>query len=190
MQMGIGRLGQPNVIIKRKNRWTMAISTPCGQIPIHYCRTSAKPSLDIESVEVNFLNATTWVPGKAKWQPITVTYLDVASQDMQGLYDWINTVYQFDDPVNLGMSEKSGWAGNALLQTYDGCGGLLETWLLGSVWPESINFGELNYESGEFSTIDLTLRYSEVKYISNCGVGKLNNCCRGCDQNQNQSSIF
>lgn len=180
MQMGIGPLGAPNVIIKRKNRWTLAISTPCGNLPAWACKTAARPSLDIEENEINFLNATSWLPGKAKWQPISVTFYDVASQDFQGLFNWIATIYHFEDPVNLPMSEKAGWAGVALLQMYDGCGGLLESWELGSLFPTNINFGDLDYGSGDFSTIDLTLRYSEVKYRGNCAGITPTSCCRGC----------
>lgn len=180
MQMGIGPLGQPNMIIKRKFRWTLAITTPCGNIPAYPCKNAARPNLEVEETEINFLNATTWVPGKAKWQPISVTYLDVASSDMQGLFNWIATVYNFQDSVNLQMSEKSGWNGTATLMMYDGCGTPLESWTLGSVFPQSINFGEVAYETNEFCTIDLTLRYSEVFYNGLCGVGQPRSCCTGC----------
>ena len=178
--MGIGRIGQPSVIIKRKFRWTLAINTPCGNIPAYPCKSAARPNLEIEETEINFLNATTWVPGKAKWQPITVTYLDIASSDMQGLYNWIATVYNFQNPTVLSMSEKASWNGTAILTMYDGCGTSLETWTLGSVWPQSINFGELAYETNEFCTIDLTLRYSDVTYQGNCGVTTPQACCSGC----------
>lgn len=128
--MGIGKLGDPNIIFKRTFRWTLEISTPCGNVPSHFVKMASRPSLAIDEVELNFLNAVSWIPGKAKWQPITVTYLDVASSDMSGLYSWINTVYQFTDPVALKMSEKAGWAGTALLTMLDGCGTPIEYWLL------------------------------------------------------------
>lgn len=180
MQMGIGPIGAPNTIIKKKHRWTMAISTPCGDLPTWACRTAARPNLDIEDNEINFLNATTWVPGRAKWQPINVTFLDVAHTDFQGLYNWISTIYHFTDKTNLPMSEKSGWSAEALLQMYDGCGGLLETWQFSSVFPTNVNFGELDQQSSEFCTIDMTLRYSEVKYFGNCTKITPKSCCRGC----------
>jgi len=180
MQMGIGPLGAPNIILKRKFRWTLAISTPCGQLPPYTCKTAARPNLDIEETEINFLNAVTWLPGKAKWQPITVTYYDVANQSLQGLFNWIATIYNFQDPVNLPMSEKSGWAGTALLGMYDCCGKPIEFWILGSVWPQSVNFGDLDYASAELCTVDLTIRYSEVQYLGICSGLDPQSCCRGC----------
>ena len=178
--MGIGALGAPGVIIKRKFRWVFAMSTPCGNIPGIYCRSASRPSLEVESTQIDFLNATTWVPGKGRWQPITVSFIDVADIQMQGLYNWIATVYNFTDPVGLSQGEKADWNGTAFLNMLDGCGNVLETWGLGSCFPTSINFGDLSYESSDLATIELTLKFSEVSYVSNCGVKQISPCCTGC----------
>lgn len=181
MAMGIGALGAPNVIIKRKFRWTLAISTPCGQVPASYCKMAARPNLQIDETELNFLNATTWIPGKAKWQPITVTYVDVATADMQGLYNWVAAVYGFQWNVDLPQGEKASWNGTALLTMYDGCGKSIEKWLLGSVFPTGADFGDVDYSSSETATIQLTLRYSEVQFQGGCGQKPPAYCCRGCN---------
>lgn len=178
--MGIGRLGAPNIIIKRKFRYTLQFTTPCGPVPEHYVKMAARPQLDIDETEINFLNAVTWIPGKGRWQPLTVTYVDVASADMQGLYNWIATVYDFTDPVNLRNSEKAGWNGTGLLTMLDGCGQPLEFWVLNSCFPQSINFGDLDYGDSETATIELTIRYSDVQYFGVCGVQTPQGCCRGC----------
>lgn len=178
--MGIGPLGAPNIIIKRKFRFTIQFATPCGPVPEFFVKAAGRPQLDIDEVELNYLNAVTWIPGKGKWQPMTVTYVDVANRAMQGLYNWIATVYDFTDPVNLRNSEKAGWSGTGLLTLYDGCGSPLEFWLLGSCWPQSINFGDLDYSDSETATIELTIKFSEVQYLGNCGVIVPQSCCRGC----------
>lgn len=177
--MGIGDLGAPGVILKRKFRFTLEIATPCGNVPASFVKVAARPSLDIDETELNFLNGVTWIPGKGKWQPITVTYYDTNSNNMGGLLSWIATVYDFTDPINLKQSEKAGWNGTALLTMYDGCGGPMERWLLGSVWPQSVNFGDLDYGNSEEATIELTLKYSEVRYQGICGPSP-SPCCQGC----------
>lgn len=180
MPMGIGALGAPNIIIKRKFRWTFGMTTPVGVIPPSYVKASGRPQLEVDETELNFLNATTWIPGRAKWQPITVTYIDVANDvSVAGLYNWIATIYNFQDSVNLPQSEKLGWNGTGLLTMYDGCGTPLETWTLGSCWPQSVNFGELDMGDSDVATIEMTLRYSEVLYNSTCGPNPAPNC-RGC----------
>lgn len=181
MQMGIGQLGAPNIIIKRKFRWTFEVTTPCGNIPRHFVKVASRPQLEIDETELNFLNDTTWIPGKAKWQPINVSYIDTTSMEMQGLYNWIATLYDFTESATTrsNQSEKSGWAGTALLTMFDGCGSPLEFWLLGDCWPQSVNFGDLAYDDSGEANIELTLRYSNVRYKGVCGPTPLS-CCTGC----------
>jgi hypothetical protein len=184
MQMGIGNVGSPGVIMKRKFRWTMNVQWANGTIDWWYVKVAARPKLAVESTEIPFLNATTWLPGKAKWEPIQVTYRDVAGAgagDMTSLYNWILSIYNFNDKVNLPQNEKKGWNGQVFLTLYDGCGMPLEQWTLDSCYPEMIDFGGLDYGSNDEVTIDLTLRYSEVEYkgLANCNA-KPSNDCQGC----------
>lgn len=180
MNMGIGDLGNPSIIFKRKFRYTLEIFTPRGIVPAYFVKVASRPNLQIEETEVNFLNATTWIPGKGKWQPLNVTYYDVSDGYMQSLYDWIATVHDFMDPVKLLNSEKAGWNSNAILNMYDGCGQVLESWYLGSVWPQNIDFGEVDYGNSDIAEINLTLRFSEVRFESACGMRRPNAICAGC----------
>ena len=178
--MGIGQLGAPGIIIKRKFRFTIEIQAPSGLIPQHFVRLGARPQLDIEEQEINFLNAVTWIPGKARWQPLTVTYHDVADGQMAPLYNWVATVYNFMQPATLPMSEKCGWAGTVIIRMFDGCGTILETWNLFSAWPTSINFGDLDYADSDTSTIELTIRYSEARLLGGCRTPTPSGNCCGC----------
>lgn len=189
MDMGIGLLGRPDIIIKRKFRWMLWISTPCGDIGPWFVKSASRPQIDLDETELHFRNAVTWIPGKGKWQPITVTYVDAANREMQGLYNWLATVYNFTQPVQLQQAEKRDWAGTALLALFDGCGTPLESWQLDSCFPQSIKWGELDYSDSAECTIELTLRYSEVTYTPNtlCGIQPPVSCCSGCgtpDQNK------
>lgn len=177
--MGIGLLGAPNIIIKRKFRWMLAFITRCGTVGPHFVKTAARPQIDIDEVEMHYRNAVTWIPGKARWQPITVTYVDAVHDELQGVYSWLASLYNFNDRVNLPMTEKPGWAGVAELTLFDGCGGPLETWTLMNCWPQSVNFGDLDYANSEECTVEMTLRYSDVHYNSHCG-RDLQPCCVGC----------
>jgi hypothetical protein len=178
--MGIGEVGKKNTIIKRKFRFLMDITYPGGYIPPHFVKVAGRPKLSIDSTEINFLNATTWIPGKPKWEPISVTYIDVAHSDMGPLLNWITTIYDFQHELTLQMSEKSGWSGTANIYMLDGCGSVLETWSLKSCYPESVDFGTLEYANSEEATIELTLRYSEVEQNGLCGSPKAVGTCTGC----------
>lgn len=183
--MGIGPIGRPDVIIKRKFRWTLEVAIPCassgnnGYIPAWPVKVAARPKITNDPYEINFLNQTSWLPGKSKWEPITITYIDVAGNALLGLWNWILSVYNFQS-INVTQSEKAGWNGVARLVMYDGCGTALEEWQLYSAWPESVDWGELDYASNEEATITLSLRYSDVRYINRCGSSQPVGCCAGC----------
>jgi len=188
MNMGIGLLGNANLIIKRKFRWTFEVQRSCHgsqqNIPANFVKLASRPNLEIEEQELNYLNAKTWIPGKASWQTISVTYYDVASQANLNLWNWLASVYNFGNIVTLEMgSQRQDYAGVGLLIMYDGCGTPLEQWTLTDLWPTGINFGELDYASSEEATIELTLRYSNAQYQSFCPAFIPSSCCSPCGTN-------
>lgn len=183
--MGIGVIGRPDISFKRSFRFTFEIQGFCGNqgnvVPEHFVKLASRPSIDIEEVEINHLNAKFWIPGKGTWNEITVTYYDVGNvEEMRSLWNWLATVYNFADPVKLTQAEKRDWGATGVLNMYDGCGILIEQWQLQSMWPKSINWGDLDYESSDLSTIELTLRYSDVRYKSFCPEFVPVSCCTPC----------
>lgn len=194
--MGLGELAYPTLVFKRKYRWTFEVQPDCGQfIPAYFVKLASRPSLTIEETEINFLHGKMWIPGKGTWETITVTYYDIGDggDGITGLFSWLATVYNFTDPVGLHQSSRrgasftpgtqgagqGGYSATGLLKLYDGCGTTMEEWYLSNMWPQAINFGELDYSSSEEVTVELTLRYSDVQYIPLCG-GSVNPCCTGC----------
>lgn len=182
--MGIGPIGSPTMVFKRKFRWTFTIVGFCNNqkniVPEYFVKTAGRPNLAIEETEINHLNAKAWIPGKASWETITVNYVDTATSQMQPIWNWLATIYNFTDPVNLQMGVKRDWDATGTLYLYDGCGTLLEGWQLQHMFPTAINFGELDYSSSDICDIELTLRYSDVIYTSYCPAFTPQNCCSGC----------
>lgn len=181
--MGIGKLGSSQLIFKRKFRWTLSVQLTCGDLEVEesYVKVAARPNLSVEETEINFLNAKTWIPGKASWETLTVTYYDVAGSENINLWTWLASVYNYMKPVELPMgASRNDYAGQVTLLLYDGCGNALEQWLLQDAWPQAVNFGELDYSSSEECTIEITLRYSGVAYQNLCGPSPTS-CCTGCE---------
>jgi hypothetical protein len=194
--MGIGQLGGTELVFKRKFRWTFSIEASCGignthTIPEHFVKVAARPNINVEELEINFLNAKTWIPGKASWETITVTYYDVATADNLPLWDWLSSIYDFRNPVELHQaSKRSNYAGVATLTLYDGCGSEIEVWKLHDVWPQAINFGELDYSSNDEVNIELTLRYSGVQYEPRCVPWTKKKCCDPCNPGMTGTGNF
>jgi len=163
--MGVGTVGvgDPNVVFKRKFRWTFEVQSVGGcqfSIPPYFCKVSARPNISFEDTEINWLNDKTWIPGKASWESITVTYVDVAGTLQgdanganTGLYDWLAAVFDFTRPTRKQMNYALNYIGLVTLKLYDGCGAVVEQWILADAWPQAINFGDLDMSSSD--TVDI-----------------------------------
>lgn len=189
MGVGLVGIGDPNIVIKRKFRWTLEISGQGFYVPPYFVKVAARPNISFEDVELNFLNSKTWIPGKATWEAITVTYMDVAGSPANdagggnlGLYTWLTNVFDFTSPRRQFMnSRRINYSGEALLTLWDGCGSRLETWKLLDAWPQAINFGDLDYSSSDTVDIEITLRYSQVMFEHHCPRFIPAANCHGCD---------
>lgn len=194
--MGIGTvgIGDPNVVFKRKFRWTLSITGNGFSIPPYFVKVAARPNISFEETEINFLNDKMWIPGKATWEALTFTYMDVAGNlagelgEQAGggnldLYTWLTNVFDFTSPTKKFMnSKRCGYQGNVSLILWDGCGNQLENWALEDAWPQAINFGDLDYSSSDTVDIELTIRYSRVSYRHLCPVGPKPPTCIPCQQ--------
>lgn len=192
MKMGLGALGNGDVIFKRKFRWTFEIEYCCGGVdagrivPASFVKMGNRPQIDFEEIEINYLNGKMFIPGKGTWQPLSITYYDVAGltsgSATSELLSWIASIYDFTNPECLKMnSALAGYSGRAKLMLYDGCGNPLESWVLDHVWPQSVNWGDLDMGSSDECTIELTLRYDSVQYTSFCPAGEILRCpCEPC----------
>ena len=193
--MGLGPIGDPKVIFKRKNRWTFAIegssnsATPL-KIPDSYVKLSSKPKMSSEPIEVPFKNATLKIPGKYKFENITVTYYDVATFDAWYLNSWINLMNNQITELTRGIragdkwsqAEMNQWYSEGTLTMLDGCGQPLEAWYLHYLFPVSVDWGEVSYEDGGISEITLELAFSEISYepLNSCVPNIKEFTCIGC----------
>lgn len=190
--MGIGALGSPNLVFKRKFRWTLAISGPAGDVPDSFVKVAARPNITIEETQIDFLNGRMWIPGKGSLETITITYLDVAGNStggqggsgaLENLWGWLAAVYDFTGnfPDSLNQaSTLAGYSGDGNLTLYDGCGNALEQWTMFGMWPTTVNFGELDMSSPDTVDIEMTFRYAAVQYQNLCGNQFKVPECTGC----------
>ena len=187
--MGVGGwlgVGGVNVTFKRKFRWTLEIRGKQGgcdfYVPPHFVQIAARPQVTFEEVEINFLNRRTWWPGKPTWEPITVTYFDAVGnhgqQTPHQLIRWLSAMYTIGK--DRMSSRRNYYLGEAELFLLNGCGQKMERWLFLDAWPQAVNWGDVDYSSSDIATIELTLRYSDVRYWPGCGRA-LNLCgCGSC----------
>ncbi len=187
IKMGLGSLSSQGLNFKRKFRWTLVINPYCtfgggaSTIGPNFVKVASRPNYDIEETELNYLNAKTWIAGKLTWQSITVTYIDCGSQDIRALYEWIGSNAQLDNDDVFHQGTSFGdYAAEGTLTLYNGQGEPMEVWKLKNLWPQAVNFGELDYSSSEEVTIELTLRYDAVVYSGLCPTPSFAQCVTQC----------
>lgn len=169
--MGMGKLGG-DICMMRKFRWLFFIDgvsdDGASALPPD---KGARPSLSFKEIEVQHLNETVYFPGKPDWKPIQLTLFDLKLNE-NPVFGWLREQYDVcggDDQ----SSERARWnrPGNfkkdARLEMYDGCGNIMEKWFFKNVWPNNIEWGDLDMSNNEYITVELTLRYDRA-WVTDC----------------------
>lgn len=161
-------LESPNMCLKRKFRWLFnieGVSAGQGGANTLPPDKGARPSLSFKEVEAQHLNEIIYFPGKPDWKPINLTLFDLKKGN-NPVISWLNEQY---NPQSGQWKIGYGGGGNfkkpnATLEMYDGCGNVIETWKFENIWPNNIEWGELDMSDSNYVTIDLTLRYDRAYF--------------------------
>ena len=140
---------------KKNNRFTLEFPTELG-IESFLVKTSGKPKLEIEEVEMQYMNTSTFVAGRSVWQPITITFIDVIGPSTtQKIMEWVNLHFE---PATGRMGYAIGYKKNLVLKALDPTGVEIEKWTLVGSMITSSEFGEYDYSNGEVAEVSITIR--------------------------------
>lgn len=161
-------LEKSSTVFKTRNRWLLRIPNISADEGV-FCLPPAKagrPGVNFKELDVQHLSETIYLPGKPEWKTINLVLYDIAScGKINPVYKWLQDFY---DPETgfLGLSQDFKKNNNVSLELFDGCGEILESWKFESVWPQDIQFGELDMDVSDILTCDLTLRYDRAYLIT------------------------
>jgi len=161
--MGLGKLGTDNVCLMRKFRWLFFIDGVCDDgtsaLPPD---KGARPSLTFKEIEVQHLNETIYFAGKPDWKPINLTLFDLKLSN-NPIFSWLKNQYEPCDDLGTWKAPSPGsWKKTGRLKMYDGCGNIMEEWVFMNIWPNNIEWGELDMSNQDYVTVELTLRYDRA----------------------------
>ena len=162
LQMGL----EKGRFCKRENHWLFFISgisadlTPSHALPP---QKSARPNLSFKEMVANHMTEDVYFPAKPEWKPINLVLYDL-NTPVHPVFDWIRNVY---DPYIGSFYEpnRASLIRQCTLKLCNGCGDPIETWIYEDVWPQNINFGQLDMGNSGIVMCELTLRYARA-YIS------------------------
>lgn len=141
---------------KRTFRWILQIEG----IDAFLCKTAARPSIETEEVEIPWINATRYLAGKGKFQPIEITLYDpIAPSGAQQVMEWLRLQYE-------SVSGRAGYADfykrDLQLKLLDPVGTVIELWDVKGAFITNSNFGELDMSSSDPQMINLTIRFDNA----------------------------
>ena len=139
---------------KRQNRWIFQFSD--DTLPAFIARVAAKPSLTIEPITIDYMNAKRYLAGKFEWNTLTIGLYDpIAPSASQRVMEWVRLAYE-------NLSGRAGYAAfykkNFDLISLDPVGVPVEQWQINGAWITESTFGDLDMASSEPQQIDLTIR--------------------------------
>ena len=138
---------------KLKNRYIMSIDG----IPAYLIKTTGRPSIEFEEVELNHLNVKRFVKGKATWQSISLTMYDpVVPSAAQSVMEWVRLSHE-------SVTGRDGYSDfykkDVDIQVLGPVGDIVESWKLKGAWIQAANFNDLDFASSDPVEIEVTLRY-------------------------------
>jgi hypothetical protein len=117
-------------------RYTWKLLVAGREIPVF---VNNRPSVNIEETEISHLNATMFLPGSAKWEPLKLT---LSAEDLKSVLDINKVLMGQKFNVDLKLYE------NELLR---------ETWQLNNVFVVNTTIFD--------STTDMEIYYDSVRYL-------------------------
>ncbi len=138
---------------------------------IWYAKSVTKPKFEISEGTHKYLGHTFHFPGSVTWQPVTCTLVDPVSPDGMDQLMSILAESGYQVPTRpdassgnsafktVGKTNMSPAIGEVRISQLDVEGNELEVFVLQNPIITGVDFGDLNYESDDLSTLAITFAY-------------------------------
>lgn len=138
----------------RKNRWLLRFPSDLG-IQEWTLESASRPKISQKSVEIEFLNTSTYVLGRYTWDSINVTLRDPIGPSMsQAVMEWVRLE---SESLSGRQGYAAGYKRDIELDLLDPTGVVVQKWILKNAWASDVDFGTLAMSDDGLATISLTL---------------------------------
>ena len=121
-----------------------------------FVESAKRPSIKIAATEIQFLNTSTYVAGRFKWDEIGVKFRDpIGPSAAQALMEWVRLCAE---SVTVRMGYAAGYKKDIDLEMLDPTGVVVEKWILQGTFLSSVDFGALGYSTDNLADISANLR--------------------------------
>ena len=138
---------------KLSNRFIMNIEG----IPAFLVKTTGRPNITLNEVELNHINVKRYVKGRAEWQQLTVTLYDpIVPSGAQAVMEWVRLHHE-------SVTGRDGYSDfykkDITFNVLGPVGDKVEEWTLKGAFIQAATFSDMDYSATNVSDISLTLRY-------------------------------
>lgn len=140
---------------KRKNRFSLEFPTELG-FESYLVQTSGKPKITINATEVQYMNTSTFVAGRYKWETIDIEFIDVIGPSTtQKVMEWVRL---HAESATGKMGYAVGYKKNLVLKAVDGVGEDVEKWTMVGCFITSADFDSYDYGSDDIIKCKITVQ--------------------------------
>lgn len=137
----------------RKNRWLLRIEG----IDAYLLKTAARPSYNMNPIELDWINSTRYLAGKVKFDSLEIVLHDpIAPSGAQQVMEWTRLITEH-------VSGRSGYADfykrDIQLVMLDPVGTVVQLWDIKGAFLESVNYGSLDYADAEAADITISIKF-------------------------------
>ena len=143
----------------RKNRFIFRFPDELG-IQEWWVSTGSRPKYSSDEVEIPFLNTSTYVIGRFRWETISVTFRDpIGPSATQALMEWVRL---HSESITGRQGYAAGYKKDVQLEMLDPTGVVVQKWDLQGTQINDVDFGGLDYSSSDLADISVTFRFDRA----------------------------
>jgi len=140
---------------KRKNRFVLEFPSELG-IESFNVQTSGKPTIEIGSTEIQYMNTSTFVAGRYKWAAIDIEFIDVIGPSTtQKVMEWVRL---HAESATGRMGYAVGYKKNLVLKALDPVGVEVEKWTMIGCFITNASFDSYDYGADDISKVKINVQ--------------------------------
>jgi hypothetical protein len=177
-QVGIAGVGNGVLHPKHKNKWRVLFTQLGGILGANsgvpndlalQVITATRPSLSYEEVQLDRYNSRVYIAGKHQFEPCTLTIEDdVTNRAANAIQTQLEKQQRLIGATGPWMNTESTaltYKFGMMLEMLDGNETLVESWKYEGCFLQAVDWGDVDYSTGEKMTINLTIRFDHARQV-------------------------
>jgi hypothetical protein len=145
---------------QRNFDWQLELQVPGSEIIKLAVASVTGITESNEPIELHYGNEVHYVAGKARFEAGQIVVRDMVDVDVNAqINEWRRKVY---DPHSGEIHYASAYKAEGDLILLDPEGAERATWHIVGLWPQNVNFGDLDYESNDIVRIQVVMTFDRA----------------------------